>query len=202
MRSNPLSIIFALLLLSTQNLWATDPPVDEKAILSPPLQAVQTVNLALNFDITSIVFNFYFSSDFQNGVGANNSIYTNGTVDSNVRWEVACTANSDLQHTQGNYSIPIDQIGVKIVLTGNFGNNKIKNNAKNHPKALSLSEIVLLEPRNKNKNNAGTSADNAFTIYWQMGTTNGNMNNLSIDNGNYQYGQYTTHATFVLREAI
>ncbi len=202
---NLIRIAYIVLLLSISSystLQASDPPVNDMETLASPLMPSQSANMSLTLDMNAIIFNFFFQNDFQQGVGENGTIYTNGSINSNVRWELAFSANSDFQHTQGQYTIPADQVGVRLTLTGNYGNNKIKNNAKNHPKALQLSEVLLLEPRNKNKSNAGNNADIAFTIYWQMGTRNGNMNNLSIDGGAYQYGQYHTNVTFVLREAM
>ena len=166
----------------------------------PASNSVSSVELTLN--ATQVVFDFYFSSDYENGLGANHDNYFSASVDANVRWELGIWANSNLLHTNGINSIPINQVGIEVDLVGNFNDSKICNNAKNHPKALQLIEYVLLEPRNKNKSNAGDDADNAFIFYWEMGTGNGNMNNNSLQSGGYGYGTYQTTVNFLLRELL
>ncbi|MCF8370933.1 MAG: hypothetical protein K9H64_04875 [Bacteroidales bacterium] len=168
--------------------------------VSPSPTTVSSVSLTLN--ATQVVFDFYFISDYENGIGANHDHYFSASVDANVPWELAIYASSDLVHNNGMNTIPINQVGIEVDLVGNYGNGDLTNNAKNHPKALQLTEYKLLEPKNKNKSNAGDDLDNAFIFYWEMGTDNGNMNSTDFQTAGYAHGIYQTTINFILREVL
>jgi hypothetical protein len=198
-------IVFTCILLATFSFAGNDPELPDESIeICPMIMApsTQTTTFSLSIYSFQLVFDFYFLSDFENGLGANHDHFISASVNSSERWALGCYASSDLIHTNGVNTIPINQVGIEIDLVGNYGNNKIKNNAKNHPVAIQLTEYVLLEPRNKNKSNAGDDSDNAFVFYFEMGTGNGNMNNTDFSSAGYQFGQYQTTLTFILREDL
>jgi len=122
MRSKTCALTILLFLSVAVKAIDDTPPVDESLVEAPNFNN-SNPSMSLNLNTPSIVFNFYFTSDLQNGIGQNNSISTLGSVNSNVRWKMSYYAYSDLAHTSGSGTIPSRQIGVLIQLTGNHGNN-------------------------------------------------------------------------------
>ncbi|MCF8370929.1 MAG: hypothetical protein K9H64_04855 [Bacteroidales bacterium] len=168
-------------------------------------QLVLTANLntTLSLDIqnTVITFDFNTVSDYQNGLGENGENSVEGSVYSTANWELSIkSAQDSLTHSDGQHSIPLNYVGYKVGLTGNYGSQRISTAAENDPVALTNMPAIVLTKAEKT--NAGTNEDNAFEVFWEMGTGNGNTNAISLLEGNFKKGTYQTTIDFILTEIL
>ncbi|MDD3011489.1 MAG: hypothetical protein EOL88_13925 [Bacteroidia bacterium] len=165
------------------------------------LKATMASTLVLNLESTPVAFDFYTISDYQNGMGADKSSgmnATSGNIVSTTNWALAVVAQSQMIHNDGISVLPMDNIGLTVDFTGY---NKVKNYAKNHPLALSNSETTIIGQQG-NQSNAGNEEANSFTIYWEMGTRQGNMRNESLMEQDLKKGNYNMDVAFVVSEVF
>lgn len=171
--------------------------VNEVATIT--LTAQLNTTLAVNIATTGITFDFNTLEDYENGMGGKNGDYfSEGEISSTSNWQLGHKASGQFLHEDGTTIMPLDNIGVTIDFTGS---NKIINNCKNQPLALAEAETVLLEKKN-NQSNAGDGASNAFTIYWQLGTGAGNMNDDSLFEQDIKKGTYNVDVEFIVTEVL
>ncbi|MEA3446321.1 MAG: hypothetical protein U9R19_16500 [Bacteroidota bacterium] len=167
------------------------------------IELTANLNTSMSLDIQSnaITFDFNTVSDYQNGLGANGNYSFAGSVTSTANWELSIKSQQDsLKHSDGLHTIPLNYVGYKVELTGNYGEQQISNAAENIPVALSGTATMVLTKATQT--NAGTIDDNAFEIFWEMGTGNGNTNSISLLQGNFKHGAYQTIIDFVLTEIL
>ncbi len=195
-----LTIISAFLfLLFSVDLIAqeTDTDVVEfTAILSSVLNLTVTdgESQTVTFD-TPDKYNFGVDTD---GIG-NTTI----TIESTSDWDLKINA-ADFSDGGGN-TIPIDNLGVYCT---SEGLNQIgaevscANTTPASAMGLTVADQVLLDV-GTGESNSGDAALNAFTLYWEMGTMNGTMNDRSIfaqlsDGTIGSLGTYTTTVNLTL----
>ncbi len=168
------------------------------------LTANLNTTLSLNMDKSDVTFDFTTLEDFKNGLGGyeNTAYASTGNVSSTANWKLSFKAQSDFNHQDGDAVIALDNVGLSAKFTGE---NKIKNNTKKGPRsttlALSKSETVLLD-HNGTDSNAGDGEVNSFTIYWEMGTKNADMNSASIFEQDLKKGSYSTKVEFIATEVL
>ncbi|MEA3446237.1 MAG: hypothetical protein U9R19_16080 [Bacteroidota bacterium] len=167
------------------------------------LTAYLNTTLALTLDASTVTFTFDELSEYQNGIGAADEVTLTGDVASTGNWKLAYKATTTLEHQdQAGTTIPLNQVGVRAGLTGNYAAlGYTSNNASANPLALESSDVVILT-KATGESNAGASADNGFTIYWEMGTGNGNMNATSLFTADYRRGEYEATIQFTLTEVF
>ena len=186
--------------LQTSTIFGQTAETDTETIT---LTANLNTTMALTLDATEVVFTFDNLTEYQTGIGANDEVSLTGDVASTADWKLEFKATSDLQHqTHSGSTIPLNQVGLRAELTGNYSSgNRIDNQADNTPIALSSSNNTIFDVGNGDTN-AGTSADNEFELFWEMGTKNGNMKNKTLFEENYRRGQYQATVLFTLTEVI
>ncbi|MCF8370934.1 MAG: hypothetical protein K9H64_04880 [Bacteroidales bacterium] len=156
--------------------------------------------LELTIDDAQVVFNFDELTDYINGVGAGGDITMTGGVEATCDWKLDCAAaGATLVHQEeSSYTIPIDQVGLKGTMDGGYASNT--SNLVTSIVPLTTDPINLFTTASTSVSNAGTDAQNAFTIYWEMGTGTGDMNGTSLFEANYRKGQYQQTVNFTLTE--
>lgn len=185
-----LAAIFAL----TLNLFAQ--ATDNEVIT---ITANLNTTMALDISTEGIVFDFNTLDDYENGLGGKNGSYSSeGSISSTSNWEYFIKASTDFTHSDGTTTMPLDNLGVTITWTGT---NNAKNYCKNTPIALE-DEAVRLIGQQGNQSNAGNSEANSFVLYWEIGTSNGNMNDDSIFEQDLKKGAYNVDVEFILTEVI
>ena len=163
------------------------------------LTANLNTTLALTVDANEVIFNFNSMANYTDGVGAGDDITLTGDVESTSDWQLTVEANGPTLIHQGdnNYTIPINQIGLWADMDGTSAGNTSDPISSIVP--LTEAAITLFTTE-VDESNAGTSAANEFTVYWQMGTKAGSMNQTSLFAANYRRGQYKQTVDFVLTE--
>lgn len=157
-------------------------------------------NISLNIKSgENIVFNFNTLNELKNGiVNAGHDTYIRVGCANN--WDLSFRTNdSEFSGTNNPTNVmPLNNIGVKIVSTGNNlddGSN-IVNNAKFNALALSNSDVILLTKGILK--NAGFGIKNSFVFRWEAGTKSGNMNNTSVFDQYIPADSYTTTIVITL----
>ena len=165
------------------------------------LTAKLNTTLSLDIENSTLTFEFNTVSDYVNGLGQGGTKTTEASVYSTANWKLAVRAQEDsLQHNDGIHSIPLNYVGYKVELTGNYNSDRIQNLAQSSITALTNTpELILTQG---NLTNAGTNDDNAFEISWEMGTGNGNTNSISLLEGNFRRGIYQATIDFTLTEIL
>jgi hypothetical protein len=190
---------FVSLLAMTIFTYNLNAQVEDTETVS--LTANLQTSLALTLGTSSVDFIFNTVDQYNNGIGSTGNIFHTATVNSTSNWELEIKAQDDLIHTNGNDEIHLNQVGVSASLEGNYGSNRIINSTSlTAPLSLTKTKQVLLTKGNDT--NAGNASDNLFNIYWQMGTQQTGMNNISILQQDYKKGIYSTAVDFILSEII
>ncbi|PTN10549.1 hypothetical protein [Mangrovibacterium marinum] len=154
--------------------------------------------IALDMDNSDIVFEFNELNDFRNGLGGYEKAYqSTGTISATANWNLSFFAKKDFTHTSGN-TMPLDNVGLSAKFTGK---NSIADYSNQQPLKLSKQSRLILG-YNGSTTNAGDASDNAFTIYWEMGTKKNDMNGTSIYDQNLKKGEYKTEVEFVASEVL
>lgn len=194
----------SLLIVATITMvsYHTNAQTAETDNQSITLTANLNTTMALTLDASEVIFTFDELDEYKDGIGENDEISLTGDIASTADWKLEYKATSDLEHTvQQNVTIPLNQIGLRAALTGNYNNpSRIVNNAANTPLALQSSDVIIFTKGAQT--NAGSSADNEFELFWEMGTQNGNMKNKSLFEENYTRGQYQATIQFTLTEIL
>ena len=187
-----LAVIFAVAFSANTFAQATDNEVIT-------ITANLNTTMALTLDNSAIVFDFNTLDDYNNGLGGYASDYSSvGSVSSTANWKLGFVAEDDFQHTDGTTTMPLDNIGVSIEWTGE---NDIDNNADDAAKSLEAEEAILLS-QDGDASNAGDDDANSFTLYWEMGTQDGDMNDESIFEQDLKKGTYNVDVNFILTEVL
>ena len=190
--STILAVVFAIVFASNSFAQATD---SEMITITANLNTT----LALTLDNSAITFDFSTLDDYNNGLGGSGSDFASeGSVSSTSNWKLGFKADDVFAHTDGSTTMPLDNLGVTVNLTGS---NPVKNYAKNTPVALASEETMILGQQG-NQSNAGNDNANSFTIYWEMGTQDGDMNSESIFEQDLKKGTYTVNVDFILTEVL
>ena len=154
--------------------------------------------MSLDMDNEGIVFDFVTLDEYRNGLGAYEGNYASpGIIKSTANWDLSYRALANFTHTDGSTTMPLDNVGLTAKFTGK---NKIKNYSDD-PLALSQKRTKILG-HNGLDSNAGDETDNAFTIYWEMGTMKGDMNEESIFKQDLKKGEYNTVVEFIASEVL
>ena len=156
--------------------------------------------LSLTMDKSDVTFDFTTLEDFKSGLGGyeNEKYASTGQVSSTSNWKLSYKAQSEMTHKDGDAVMPLDNVGLSAKFTGK---NTIQNNAEEAPLALSTKETVILGHDGK-VSNAGDGEVNSFSIYWEMGTQNENMNQASIFTQDLKKGSYSTKVEFIATEVL
>ena len=166
------------------------------------LTANLNTTLALALAGTGVEFTFDELSEYQNGIGEADEVTLMGSVASTADWKLEYKATAALTHSNGTNTIPLSQVGVRAAITGLYlGAARSLEPAKTDPLALDNVNVVLFN-KATGTTNAGSALDNAFGLYWEMGTQNGDMLTNSLFDANYVRGTYTTSVLFTLTEVI
>ena len=163
------------------------------------LTAKLNTTMSLDIDNSPVLFNFVTLDEFRKGMGKYEGEYSSkGTISSTANWNLSYRATGAFTHTDGVTTMPLDNVGLSAKFTGK---NHVKNNATGTPLPLTESRTTILG-HDGHQSNAGDETDNAFTIYWEMGTKKGNMNNKSIFEQDLKKGEYNTKVEFVASEVL
>ncbi len=139
--------------------------------------------------------------EYNNGVGVPDIGETTITVESTTDWNLTVTA-ADLTRLGGGAIIPIDNVGIYLEATGvhTIGGecSSAFTSAATACGITNAAQTII-----GSNGNAGDAADNAFTIFWAMGTQTGSMNGASIfeqlsDGTIAQVGTFNTTVNFTV----
>jgi hypothetical protein len=147
-------------------------------------QDIPPPNPDLNINILSgndILFVFDEMIEYQNGI-MNAGQITYIRIGSIYNWQLTFMADQIMFYGNSNpsHQMQLNNVGVIVVSTGLNQDDGIStiNLAKNVPLCLESSEILLLTKGSDT--NKGYGIKNAFSLFWEMGTMRGNMNNISM----------------------
>lgn len=170
-----------------------------------------TLNQILRLNITSggnINFVFNTINDYENGIndaGGNAQYQTTFTVASSVNYDVIMYAESaNLTGTDLlSNTLSIDNIGFNVTPTGSHTVGTGEITVLPSPSALSAvqtTEIVTsVWALPGDPTNSGDITDNAFTIDWECGTSDGGgMNAVSILDQSLGNDRYATNVFLIL----
>ena len=144
----------------------------------PPPNPGLVINIVSGY---SIEFVFDEINEYINGIsGAGQSTYIR--IGAIYDWKLQFKADQIMFYGTNNPSnqMELNNVGVMVVSVGSNqddGSNII-NNAKTAPVALEGSDVTLMTKGTLT--NKGYGIENAFILYWEMGTRNGNMNPLTM----------------------
>ena len=147
----------------------------------------------------SISFDFDTMDEYKNGIknGGQSTFIRIGAV---LDWKLQFAADQNIFYGDNNPAnqMELNNVGVVVVSNGtnlDDGSNII-NYAKTAPIALSASEITLMTKGNLS--NRGYENRNSFSLNWEMGTKDGNMNNQSILEQMISADTYTVNVILTL----
>jgi hypothetical protein len=117
-------------------------------------------------------------------------------------WKLQFKADQVMFYGTNNPSNQMQLNNVGVVVTS-IGTNQddgsnITNNAKTAPMALESSDVTLLTKGSLT--NKGYGIENAFTLNWEMGTQNGNMNQVRMLDQNLGADTYTLNIILTLSQ--
>lgn len=185
-----LAVIFAVAFSANTFAQATDNEVIT-------ITANLNTTMALTLDNSGIVFDFNTLSDYNDGLGGYGSSYASqGSVSSTANWKLGFVAVEDFTHSDGSTTMPLDNLGVTVEWTGS---NDVE--AIDEAKSLESEEAIIIE-QDGDASNAGDDDANSFTLYWEMGTQEGDMNSESIFEQDLKKGAYTVDVDFILTEVL
>jgi len=189
-----LAAVFAVAL--TGKVTAQSNPASDSEVIT--ITANLNTTLALTLDNSGILFEFNTLDDYNYGLGSNGGDYSsNGSVSSTSNWQLGFVATTPFTNEDGTTTMPMDNLGVTVTWNGS---NTIDNNADNAV-ALEDQERILID-HNGSNSNAGDDDANSFTIYWEMGTQNGDMNGASLFDQDLKKGAYQVAVEFILTEVL
>jgi hypothetical protein len=180
-------LLVLLILLSVGKLKAQDIP--------PPNPGL-AINIVSGY---SIEFIFDEIDDYIYGIGnAGQSTFIR--IGAITDWKLQFKADQVMFYGTDNPSNQMELNNVGLVVTS-IGTNQddgtnIINNAKTAPIALESTDITLLTKGSAS--NKGFGIENAFTLAWEMGTMNGNMNQIRMLDQNLGADTYTLNIVLTL----
>ena len=164
----------------------------------PPDNPELDINIVSGNDI---LFVFDEMIEYQNGI-MNAGQITYIRIGSIYDWELSFMADQIMFYGNNNpaHQMQLNNVGVVVVSTGTNLDNGIAtiNNAKNVPLCLRSTDVQLLtKGSGSNKGYKGGTA-NAFSLYWEMGTMRGDMNNISMLKQHLASDTYTINIILTL----
>ena len=157
--------------------WMLIPQETAAQVIPPP-------NPSIGVSIVSghtVQFHFNEIDEYKNGIlnGGQSTFIRIGSV---TDWTLTFKADQTMFYGNDNPAnqMELNNVGVTVISTGtNLDNgSNIINFAKNVPLALDDSEVILMTKGSLS--NKGYGIRNSFTLNWEMGTSRGNMNNVSL----------------------
>ncbi len=155
--------------------------VDDRAVIPVAV----TLNSILRLNVVSggnIEFNFNTLKDYTSGISNSDGYNTKFTVASSVNWEVVVYAEEAIltgtDNEGGVNTRPVDNIGYQVATTGTGAGTAYIIPSLSAVVALTSAETTLVG--NGVDSNAGDISQNAFTIQWRCGTSEGDMAATSI----------------------
>jgi len=144
----------------------------------PPPNPELSINILSGNDI---LFVFDEMIEYQNGI-MNAGQITYIRVGSIYDWQLTFMADQIMFYGNNDpaHQMELNNVGLVVVSTGTNQDNGVYtiNSAKTLPLSLQSSEVLLLTKGSGS--NKGYGIKNAFSLYWEMGTKRGGMNNLSM----------------------
>jgi hypothetical protein len=162
----------------------------------PPPNPGLVINIVSGY---SIEFVFDEIDEYINGIGnAGQSTFIR--IGAITDWKLQFRADQVMFYGTNDPSNQMELNNVGVVVTS-LGTNQddgsnISNNAKNAPIALESSDITLLTKGSLS--NKGYGIENSFTLNWEMGTRNGNMNQVRMLDQNLGADTYTLNIILTL----
>ena len=158
-------------------------------------QDIPPPNPELNINILTgndILFVFDEIIEYQNGI-MNAGQITNIRVGSIYDWQLSFMADQIMFYGNSDpgHQMLLNNVGVVVVSTGLNPDNGVSttNLAKTIPLCLESTDVLLLTKGSGS--NKGYGIKNAFSLYWEMGTRRGNMNNITMLQQNLAADTYT-----------
>jgi hypothetical protein len=144
-----------------------------KAQVIPPPNPGLVISITSGYDIE---FVFDEMSEYINGI-PNSGQSTFIRIGAIWDWKLQFKADEIIFYgTDPSHMMELNNVGLVVESTGtnqDDGSNII-NNAKFAPVALESSDVTILTKGNDS--NKGYGIENSFTLKWEMGTMQGNMN--------------------------
>lgn len=166
----------------------------------PPPNPEMDINILSGNDI---LFVFDEMSEYKNGI-MNAGQITYIRIGSVVDWQLTFKADQIMFYGNSNpaHQMQLNNVGVVMVSTGSYqddGSNTT-NYAKSVPLCLESNDVLLLTKGSGT--NKGYGIKNAFSMYWEMGTMRGNMNNISMLEQHLAADYYTVGIVLTLTPAF
>lgn len=181
-------------------------------------QDVEPVNFVANLSEVFVlnvvsgrdqIATFATASDYDNGVDEISGIapgFTDITMEAMTNWSLDIRGEDF--DDGGGQLIPINNLGVWVDETPATPIHEIgdevacTNIDPTTSMGITLLDQTLLNVGINPEGNAGNSLENAFTLHWRMGTTDGTMNTetmfTQISNGDFGPGAYSSVITLTL----
>ena len=165
----------------------------------PPPNPGLVINIVSGW---SIEFDFDTFDKYKNGItGGHASFIRIGAI---YDWKLQFKADQlvFIGVNDGSHQMELNNLGVMIesIGTNQDDGSNITNSAKFAPIALESNDVTLLTKGSLT--NKGYGIENSFTLNWEMGTQQGNMNTLSIfdqmTSGLLQADTYTVNVILTL----
>jgi len=184
---NKLAFLTFFMLLGTGSIKAQDIP--------PPNPGL-VINIVSGY---SIQFVFDEIDEYINGI-ANVGQSTFIRIGAIYDWKLQFKADQIMFYgfNDGSHQMELNNVGVSVTSIGSNqddGSNII-NLAKTAPIALESSDITLLTKGSLT--NKGYGIENSFTLDWEMGTRNGNMNQTRMLDQLLSADSYTVNVILTL----
>jgi hypothetical protein len=162
----------------------------------PPPNPGLAINIVAGY---SIEFTFDQFDQYVYGIGsAGKSTYIR--IGAITDWKLQFKADQVMFYgtNDPSHQMELNNVGVTVVSIGtnqDDGSNII-NYAKTAPIALESNDITLLTKGSLS--NKGYGIENSFTLNWEMGTMNGNMNQIRMLDQNLNPDDYTLNIILTL----
>jgi hypothetical protein len=179
--------------------------VDDRAVV--PVSV--TLNSILRLNIESggnVEFNFNTLDQYQTGITNSSQYDTKISVASSVDWNLKMGAEDgyliQADSAGSGTNMPLDYVGYQIEATGSGSSYTIPSATASGGVQEPLQQLSTIadgsEQIQNNGGNAGGIGDNQFTVHWECGTGNGNMNGNNLLGSNLTGGRYSTNVFFIL----
>lgn len=162
----------------------------------PPPNPGLVINIVSGY---SIEFIFDEINEYKNGIGgAGHSTFVR--IGAITDWKLQFKADQLMFYGTDDpaHQMELNNVGVTVTSIGtnlDDGSNII-NNAKYNPIALESNDVTLLT--RGSTTNMGYGIENSFTLDWEMGTRNGNMNPTRMIDQNLAADDYIVNIILTL----
>ena len=175
--------------------------VDDRAVIPVAV----TLSSILRLNVVSggnIEFVFNTLADYQEGIANTTSYDTRFTVASSVDWNVYIYAEDGVlvaTDAIGAAGMPLDNIGYQLSTNGTNEDDVLNIPSFAEAVALTDDSDEILVGYDDTNSNAGDINANDFTIHWECGTSEGDMNPLSLLEQQLAADRYATNVFLVLQ---